>query len=407
MVLKKFYDTNALLTLGEEIFNEPFVISSVSLKELEHIKTSSNKDEEIKYKARCVVKLLDNYSNYEVVYYKFQNILEKFELEDDPDNRIIASAYYYHTNVSPIIFVTNDICCKMIAKNIVGLEVDSIGDSNDGFSGYKEVILNDDELADFYENSKINRYNLLINEYLIILDENNKVIEIKRWDGNSYTFVFNKIINSKSIAKIKPKDVYQIAALDSFSNNKITMIRGSAGTGKTYLALGYLFELLESKKIDKIIIFCNTVATHNSAKLGFLPGTKNDKLLDSSVGNMLISKLGSREIVEKLIEDNKLILLPMCDVRGYDTTKMKAGVYISEAQNLDVELMKLALQRIGNDCVCIVDGDFTTQVDSSEYSGRNNGMRRLSEVFRGQDFYGEVELKKIYRSKIAELAQLM
>ncbi len=41
------------------------------------------------------------------------------------------------------------------------------------------------------------------------------------------------------------------------------------------------------------------------------------------------------------------------------------------------------------------------------YAGENNGMRRLSEVFRGNDFYGEVKLKNIYRSRIAALAQEM
>ena len=37
----------------------------------------------------------------------------------------------------------------------------------------------------------------------------------------------------------------------------------------------------------------------------------------------------------------------MSDIRGYDTTNMNAGVYITEAQNLDINLMKIALQRIG------------------------------------------------------------
>ena len=37
----------------------------------------------------------------------------------------------------------------------------------------------------------------------------------------------------------------------------------------------------------------------------------------------------------------------------------------------------------------------------------NNGMRRASEVFRGQDLYGEVELKNIYRARIADIAERM
>jgi len=35
--------------------------------------------------------------------------------------------------------------------------------------------------------------------------------------------------------------------------------------------------------------------------------------------------------------------LPISDIRGYDTSGMNAGIYITEAQNLDVELLKLAL----------------------------------------------------------------
>ena len=105
------------------------------------------------------------------------------------------------------------------------------------------------------------------------------------------------------------------------------------------------------------------------------------------------------------MSENKLVLLPMSDIRGYDTTGMRAGVYISEAQNLDRTLMKLALQRIGEDCICIIDGDEKTQVDDIHFSGNNNGMRRVSKIYRGHDIYGEVTLKNIYRSQIAKIAE--
>lgn len=108
-----------------------------------------------------------------------------------------------------------------------------------------------------------------------------------------------------------------------------------------------------------------------------------------------------------MIESGKLLLLPFSDLRGFDTTGMRAGVYITEAQNLDINLMKLALQRIGDDCICILDGDSDTQVDDSNYAGINNGMRRTSEIFRGHDIYGEVTLQRVYRSKIAEIAEQM
>ena len=76
-------------------------------------------------------------------------------------------------------------------------------------------------------------------------------------------------------------DVYQAIFADSLINNQITMVKGPAGSGKTFLSLAYLFSQLERGKIDKIIVFCNTVATKNSAKLGYYPGTRDEKLLDS------------------------------------------------------------------------------------------------------------------------------
>lgn len=108
-----------------------------------------------------------------------------------------------------------------------------------------------------------------------------------------------------------------------------------------------------------------------------------------------------------MIQQEKLVLLPLSDIRGYDTSGMSAGIYISEAQNMDIELMKLTLQRIGEDSICIIDGDCKTQVDDISFAGAGNGMRRASKVFRGNDIYGEVTLKHIHRSKIARIAENM
>jgi len=61
-------------------------------------------------------------------------------------------------------------------------------------------------------------------------------------------------------------------------------------------------------------------------------------------------------VVDMLINKGQLLLLPLSDIRGFDTGH-NAGVYITEAQNLNINLMKLALQRVGEDSVIILDGD--------------------------------------------------
>lgn len=412
-----FYDTCALLEGGERIFDKEdtkILISSITLNELEDIKSSSKKDEDIKYKARKLLHFLSaNENNYEIVIYKnlWELELDRHDLPKNNDSKIIISAYMWEADNAPITFITCDLACRAIAKTI-GLQTELLNDnSEDDYTGYIEITLSDSKMAEFYNNVcpvNDNQYNLLHNQYLIIKDSRGKVVDRYRWSNKEGYISVNFLkTESKMFGKITPKhdDVYQRLALDALAHNKITMLRGPAGTGKSYLAFGHMFSLLESGKIDKIIVFCNTVATKGSAKLGFYPGSRTEKLLDSQIGNLLESKLGDRYIVEKLINEGDLVLLPMSDIRGYDTTGMNAAIYISEAQNLDIELMRLALQRIGDDSICILDGDSNAQVDLSMYAGNNNGMRRVSKVFRGSDVYGEVTLNKIYRSKIAELAQ--
>ena len=409
-------DTNAILDLQDKMFEDNFCISSISLQEMENIKTSGRKDEETKYKARKALHLLDeNKDKYEVVIYTtaMENYIVEKQLEITPDTKIIASCAFSKGLLpqdTDFVFVTNDIACKMIASKIFDLEVESVGENKlDEYKGFVEKSLSEDEMAYFYEHLQENVFDLYTNEYLILKNDKNQIVDKFRWDGYEYQNVKFPTIKSNYFGSVKPYngDIYQQMVLNSLSYNQVTMVKGAAGTGKSYLAIGYLMWLLEKRKIEKIIVFCNTVATANSAKLGYYPGTKDEKLIDSSIGNMLSAKLGDSFGLEQMIAQGKIQLLPLSDIRGFDTNGMSAGVYITEAQNMDISLMKLALQRIGEDSVCIIDGDYNAQVDLSQYAGSNNGMRRMSEVFRGHDFYGEVELQNIYRSRISQVAELM
>lgn len=411
----RFYDTCSLLLAGESVFETEarFAVSSITFKELERIKTASNKDADVKYSARVLLHLFDKHPDqYDVVIHKSayeQAIAEKM-LDITDDTRILSDAFWYNENVRPdeVVFVTNDLSLKHIANLFFGSGmIESIPEETDDYCGYKEVSADDTALADFYQNLSFNHYDLHIGEYLIIRDSDNEIVDVRVWTGNDHRHLRYNNFNSMWFGQVQPykNDIYQKLLFDSLNNNKITLIKGPAGSGKTMVSLAFLMSKLDRGELDRIIVFCNTVATANSAKLGYLPGSRDEKLLDSQIGNLLISKFGGRDGVEQLINSNKLVLLPMSDIRGYDTSGMKAGIYISEAQNLDITLMKLALQRIGEDCVCIIDGDIKSQVDLPQFSGSNNGMRKVSKVYRGDEVYGEIELRNIYRSRIAKIAE--
>ena len=411
--MSKFYDTCSLLLDANNIFKnkEKFIISSVTLEELEEIKVSSNKDSDIKYAARYVSRELDEHADEYHVHIFKESMLNPIRDRDIPinnDMKILATAIDYQKHDDDIIFVTNDLALKNIAKLFFySHQITSVKEEDDEYYGYIDKALDNQAMEEFYSYPTSNYFNAYINQYIIVRNQQREIVDRKVWTGEGYRNITFESFDSKHFGKIKPLDVQQQFAADSFTHNKLTLIKGKPGSGKTILALGYLFGQLEKHQIDHIIIFCNTVAAKNSARLGYYPGSRLENLLDSQIGNLLASKLGSRMEVERLTNSEELILLPMSDIRGYDTTGMRAGIYISEAQNMDITLMKLALQRIGEDSICIIDGDAKTQVDDIAFAGLNNGMRRVSKVFRGQDFYGEVELKEIHRSTIGKIADKM
>lgn len=387
------------LSLVKNLMNDYLVcIPYVILQELDNLKTSH--DHNKAYKARNASRFInDNKDNF-----KFAEITEINGIIND--DLIIKTAKLNKCSIA-----TNDIYMKIkaTAMNIDIVEVDSV--QQDDYKGYKELCIDEDGnneiLANIYKDRTLNTLGLLTNEYLLVKDRSGKVVDKMRYTKDGFVGFNNKTLNSKIIGGVKPLDEYQSCLIDSLVNDKMSMVKGKAGSGKTLISLTYAFSMIEKGKYNKLIIFANPVNSRNSARLGYYPGTRDEKMLDSFVGSMLTSKLGGMEGVYQLIDSDKLELLPFSDIRGYDTSGMNVIVYIVEAQNLSVDLMKLAIQRVADGCKLIIDGDYNTQVDMSAYEGSQNGMRRVSEVFRGQDFYGEVELNHIYRSEMAKIADKM
>lgn len=160
----------------------------------------------------------------------------------------------------------------MIAKSI-GLTTEYLLEDKTDYSGYQIIkVKSDEELAflytQIYHPSDL-LSSVLENEYLLIQNKDNEIIDKYKRKGDKFIQI-NKypVFESSMLGKVKPIDEYQYLAMDSLMHNKITMLRGAAGTGKSYLAMGYLMSQLEKGEIDKIIIFCNTVAAKGAAKLG-------------------------------------------------------------------------------------------------------------------------------------------
>src|SRR3954470_14873395 len=75
---------------------------------------------------------------------------------------------------------------------------------------------------------------------------------------------------------IRPKTLGQKRYVDSIDENTIVFAMGPAGTGKTYLAMAKAVQALTAKQVIRIIL--TRPAVEAGERLGFLPGTLNEKI---------------------------------------------------------------------------------------------------------------------------------
>lgn len=166
--------------------------------------------------------------------------MSDFNLDVTPDNIILASAYYYNSKESPIIVCTDDLNCKFISKNVFKLETKGLNEINlvkniNEYTGYKEVTLSDEEMSYFYLHTKENKYDSLLNEYLIIKKSDGEVVDYRKWNGSEYVVASYKQINSHFMGKIKPRNHNKVLAFNMLQDKDetIKVISGKFGQERT------------------------------------------------------------------------------------------------------------------------------------------------------------------------------
>ena len=411
MEYKLFLDTNALLNLQENAFKESFIIAQKTLEEIENIKVSSHKDGDIKYKARTISKLLDKHDGeYEVIAYckEIKDIINDKFLEDTPDNIILASAYYYNKNKSSVIVCTDDMNCKFISRKIFDLTTKGTTEINlvkniDEYVGYKDVTLSDEEMSLFYCNLSNNNFNCLLNEYLIIRKSDGEIIDYRKWNGKEYSPISYKQINSRFIGKVKPRNPHQVLVFDMLQNKNetIKIISGKFGSGKDYLMIANALKLIEDGKFDKLIYVRNAIGVKDASEVGFLPGSKLEKLLPYAMP--LADHLGGETGLEMQIMAGTIEIEHLGYIRGRDIKN--SIIYVSEAENLTKEHVQLLIGRVGEGSSLWMNGDFR-QTDSPVFR-MSNGLLSTVQKLAGHEKFGYVQLQKTERSETAAMADLL
>ena len=150
----------------------------------------------------------------------------------------------------------------------------------------------------------------------------------------------------------------------------------------------------------------NPSKARGTSDLGAYKGSFIDKAMQNSIGNILNTKFGDRYIVDSLLQKEKLKLVSMADCRGMEI-KDSEILWITEAENTTVDLIRLCLSRASSGAKIIIEGDYEYQTDSYLFDGNNNGLRRVIHKLKGHEEFGCVQLQNVWRSKIAELCELL
>jgi phosphate starvation-inducible PhoH-like protein len=157
-----------------------------------------------------------------------------------------------------------------------------------------------------------------------------------------------------SPVEFKPRTRSQAAALKLIEQNDISFLIGSAGSGKTFLAMAYAINQILDGRKTKIVLTRPIVEA--GEKLGFLPGTFGEKVnpymqpLYDAMDALLGKYTAARDIVNKSV-----VLAPLCYMRG--RTFNDSICIFDEAQNATYTQLKLFLSRFGENSKVIVTGD--------------------------------------------------
>ncbi|MFZ0530774.1 MAG: PhoH family protein [Propionicimonas sp.] len=176
---------------------------------------------------------------------------------------------------------------------------------------------------------------------------------------------------------IRPKTLNQKRYVDAIDAHTVVFGIGPAGTGKTYLAMAKAVQALQAKQVNRIIL--TRPAIEAGERLGFLPGTLNDKIdpylrpLYDALHDML-----DPESVPRLLTAGTIEVAPLAYMRG--RTLNDAFIILDEAQNTSMEQMKMFLTRLGFGSRIVVTGD-VTQIDLP--TGTRSGLTVVEEILDG------------------------
>jgi len=344
------------------------------------------------------------------------------------DNKIINSLIFLQQQKPKveIILVTKDINMRLKARGC-GIEaedyhndqlVSDIKSLTKGFHLYKNSFWDEIEKVESIQQTgrtvhKISRelFNkeLFINQYII--DEQGFVARISAIDVNTVTLWDRSRDHLMQMEAwgLTPRDIYQAVALDLLLDPDIHLVNltGSAGSGKTILALAAAIDMTVSQNRYKRIIATRSVRGLDE-DIGFLPGTEAEKMepwlgaITDNLEALHQDDESTHGSIDYILQKVPLQFKSLNYIRG--RSFQKSLIIIDESQNLTPHQMKTIITRAGQGSKVVCLGNLA-QIDTPYLNATSSGLAYLNERFKGFEHGGSIELQSVPRSVLAEYAE--
>jgi PhoH-like ATPase len=340
------------------------------------------------------------------------------ELGQSRDDHIVLLALKWkeHNPDSQVILVSND-------GNVLGkgsaLRIKSQPYQNDQLSPEeyviqkKKIILVGDDERDVFRSfcsnketpsdlvfeisqSGITKTDMMPVEYCDLVGSNGKEKPaIYRESTKSFELVDDFKLENGSISSRNNEQAALFKLLHN-QKNYVSAVEGIAGSGKTLVCLAAGHSLIDDKRYKKIIVFRPMEEVGKS--MGWLKGDAKEKFAPwtEPIYEQFSLIVGGMREVEDFVHHGLLEVRPTNFARGH--TFHNAFVIIDEAQNLNRNLAKFLISRIGESSQIVFAADPSDeQIDSKYLTPKNNGFVHTVASLKGEPDFAYIKLIKSVR----------
>ncbi len=328
------------------------------------------------------------------------------------DNRILAVALGLSQEADgPVLLVTKDLNLR-IKADVVGIRAEDFNtdkiDYPGLYTGAEDLYAGTEQMDLFFKQEKLAWPGDRMphpNTFVVLKNPNEpSQSALSRYVDGELLPLNNP--NARCWG-LKARNKEQKFAMELLLNNSIKVVTlvGTAGTGKTLLALaGGLEKVLEEGLYKRLLITRPVIPMGND--LGYLPGSKEEKLrpwmqpIFDNLDYLFRNSPASFGLLDDLLGRGVVEMEALTYIRG----RSIPGQFIlcDEAQNLSPNMIKTLITRVGRGSKIVFTGD-PEQIDHPYLDSSSNGLTYLVERLKGEQITGHITLFKGERSRVAEM----